>query len=149
MHTTRVRDIMTSVVEILQLGDTLDLASRLMSAGRIRHLPVVDGEQRLVGLVTHRKIASAWISHGDPANERWRDVARDIPVEMLMETDVVTIRPDASAAEVADLMVHRRIGCVPVLAEGKVVGIVTEADFVKLARKIFEREKARTEPARR
>jgi CBS domain-containing membrane protein len=116
---------MSTPVEILQLGDSLDLAQRLMKVGRIRHLPVVDGQQRLIGLVTHRKLLSAWVSRG-------------IPVEMLMERDVVTTWPGAPAAEAAHLIETRKIGCVPVLDEGKVVGIVTEADFVRVALKYFE-----------
>jgi CBS domain-containing membrane protein len=142
MYLTRVRDIMTPVVEILQMGDSLDLASRLMSAGRIRHLPVVDGEQRLIGLITHRKLLAAWVSHGDPTHERRRDLAREIPVEMVMESDLITTWPDAPAWEAAGLLEKHKIGCVPVLDGGKVVGIVTEADFVRVARKMFERETA-------
>jgi CBS domain-containing membrane protein len=129
---------MSTPVEILQLGDSLDLAQRLMKVGRIRHLPVVDGQQRLIGLVTHRKLLSAWVSHGDPRHERLREVARGIPVEMLMEKDVVTTWPGAPAAEAAHLIEGRKIGCLPVLDEGKVVGIVTEADFVRVALEYFE-----------
>jgi len=142
MHMTLVKDIMTPAVEVLQVGDSIDLAARLMKAGRIRHLPVVDGQQRLVGLVTHRKLLSAWLSHGDPTHERSRDLAREVPVEMVMESDVITVWPEAPASEVAGLMETHKIGCVPVLSAGQVVGIVTEADFVKLARKMFEREEA-------
>lgn len=133
---------MTEVVEVLQIGDTLDLATRLMRAGRIRHLPVVDGRQRLVGLVTHRKILTAWVSHGDPGHENVRDVARSIPVEMVMERDVLTTWPDAPASDAAHLLENHKYGCLPVLDDGKLVGIVTEADFVKFARKFFEREDA-------
>jgi CBS domain-containing membrane protein len=132
-----VRDMMTSVVEVLSIGDTIDVAARLMDLGRIRHLPVIDGEQRLVGLITHRKILSAWVSHGDPGHENRRKIAREIPVEMLMETDVITTEPDEPIGQLAALMETRKIGCVPVLEDGKVVGIVTEADFVKMARKLF------------
>jgi CBS domain-containing membrane protein len=139
---TTVRDIMSSPVEVLQVGDTLDLAQRLMEAGRIRHLPVIDGEQRLIGLVTHRKLLGAWVSHGHPAREKPGDVARTIPVEMLMEKDVLTTWPEAPASDAANLIETRKIGCLPVLDDGKVVGIVTEADFVRFARKYLEREDA-------
>jgi CBS domain-containing membrane protein len=134
-----VRDIMSSPVEFLEMGDSLDLAQRLMAAGRIRHLPVVDGQQRLIGLVTHRKLLAAWVGHGDPAHERPREIARAIPVDMLMETNVLTIRPDAPAAAAARLIEREKIGCLPVVESGKLVGIVTEADFVHLARKLLER----------
>ena len=137
MQVSSARDIMTSVVEILSVGDTVDLAERHMRLGRIRHLPVVDGEQRLVGLITHRKILAAWLSHGDPRRENAPSVARDVPVEMLMETDVISVEPDTPVETVAELMESHKIGCVPVLEAGRVVGIVTEADFVKLARRLF------------
>jgi CBS domain-containing protein len=139
MTKTLVKDIMSTPVEFLEVGDTLDLARHLMRAGRIRHLPVVDGEQRLIGLVTHRKLLGAWVSHGDPTHERPRAVAREIPVDMLMETNVVTIGPDAPAADAARMIEKRKVGCLPVVdQEGKLVGIVTEADFVHFARKLFE-----------
>jgi len=138
MKTTLVRDIMSSPVEFLEVGDSLDLARHLMQAGRIRHLPVIDAEQRLIGLVTHRKLLAAWVSHGDPTHERPRAIAREIPVDMLMETDVVTIGPDAFAADAARTIENRKVGCLPVVEHGKLVGIVTEADFVRFARKLLE-----------
>jgi CBS domain-containing protein len=114
---TLVKDIMASPVEFLE----------------------VDGEQRLIGLVTHRKLLGAWVSHGDPTHERPRAIAREIPVDMLMETDVVTIAPDAPAADAARIIEKRKVGCLPVVdQERKLVGIVTEADFVRFARKLFE-----------
>jgi CBS domain-containing membrane protein len=137
---TLVSDVMSDVVEVLQAGDTLDLAERLMRAGRIRHLPVVDGEQHLVGLVTHRKILGAWVGHGHPLKERHQDIAREIPIEMLMEKNVLTIWPGAPAAEAARLLETNKIGCLPIVDDGKLVGIITEADFVRFAREHLERE---------
>ncbi len=133
---------MSSPVEVLQLGDSLDLARRLMEKGRIRHLPVVDGKDQLIGLITHRKILGAWVSHGDPAHESLSDVARRIPVEMLMEKEVLSTWPEAPAADGAQLMETHRIGCLPVLDEGKVVGIITESDFMRFARLYLERQES-------
>ena len=137
-HHLRVRDIMSSPVEFLEMGDSLDLAQHLMQAGHIRHIPVVDGEQRLIGLVTHRKLLGAWVGHGDPMRERPGEVAREIPVDMLMETDVLTTTPDAPAAKAALVIERKKVGCLPVLDGGRLVGIVTEADFVRVARKALE-----------
>jgi len=138
MTKIHVRDIMSTPVEVLAVGDSLDLARHLMKMGRIRHLPVVDGDQRLIGLVTHRKLLAAWVSHGDPKHERPRAVAREIPVDMLMETNVVTASPDMLAAEAAAVLERKKIGCLPVVDGGKLVGIVTEADFVSYARRLLE-----------
>jgi CBS domain-containing membrane protein len=135
-----VQDLMTSVVETLQIGDSLDLAAHLFKAGRLRHLPVVDGDEHLVGLVTHRRILSAWVSHGHPGREKPGAVAADVPVEMLMEQNVLTVTPDTSAALAAALIESSRFGCLPVVDQGKLVGIITEADFVRFARIHLEAE---------
>jgi CBS domain-containing membrane protein len=140
MPTTTVREIMTSVVETLSVGDTLAAARRQLERGRIRHLPVVDGDEHVIGLLTYRKILEAWVSHGHPNQERPREVARDVPIEMLMEKNVLTIGPDQPAAEAAALLEGHKLGCLPVVEGGKLVGIVTEADFVRFARRFFEWE---------
>ena len=140
MPTTLVREIMATVVETLSLGDTLAIARRRMESGRIRHLPIVDGEERVVGLITHRRILEAWVSHGHPDDEDPAVVARDVPIEMLMEKNVQTVTPDAPAAQAAALLETRKFGCLPVTERGKLVGIVTEADFVHFARRYFEWE---------
>ncbi len=147
MPLTLVKDLMSSVVETLQVGDSLDMAAHLMKAGHIRHLPVVDGAERLIGLVTHRRLLSAWVSHGRPDLERPGAVAAEVPVEMLMERNVLTISPDTSAALAAALIESSRFGCLPVVDQGKLVGIVTEADFVRVARRHLEAEAAAEEAA--
>jgi len=142
-----VKALMTSVVETLQVGDSLDRAAHLMKLGHLRHLPVIDGEEHLIGLVTHHGILSAWVSHGHPEREDPHAVAAEIPVEMLMERNVLTVSPDTSAALAAALMESSRFGCLPVIDQGKLVGIITEADFVRLARKQLEAEAGSTSPA--
>jgi CBS domain-containing membrane protein len=137
MATTTVKEIMTSPVEVLHIGDTLANARLQIARGRIRHLPVVDGDERLVGLITHRRVLEAWVSHGHPNEESPAVVARDVPVEMLMEKDVLTVDPETSAAEAARLLETYKFGCLPVVARGKLVGIVTEADFVHFAERYF------------
>jgi len=143
MPTTTVREIMSSVVETLSVGDTLATARRQIQRGRIRHLPVVDGNERVVGLLTHRGILEAWVSHGHPDTENVAAVARDVPVEMVMEKDVRTIGPDTPAADAARILESHKLGCLPVVEGGKLVGIVTEADFVRFARRYLERDARR------
>ncbi|HVZ72878.1 MAG TPA: CBS domain-containing protein [Polyangia bacterium] len=142
-NVTTVRQLMTSVVETLAVGDTLGAASRQLERGHIRHLPVVDGNERVIGLITHRHVLAAWVSHGHPEDERAQDVARTVPVEMIMEKNVVTVSPDTPAVRAASLLESNKFGCLPVVDGGKLVGIVTEADFVAFARRHFEREAER------
>jgi CBS domain-containing membrane protein len=103
-------------------------------------LPVVDGEERVVGLITHRGILEAWVSHGHPDEENADIVARDVPVEMVMEKNVQTIGPQTPAADAARILETHKFGCLPVVENGKLVGILTEADFVRFARRYFEWE---------
>src|SRR3954468_20490597 len=125
MPTTTVREIMSSVVETLSVGDSMATARRQIERGRIRHLPVVDGDEHVIGLITHRRILAAWVSHGRPDDESPRIVAQDVPIEMLMEKDVHTVTPEPPAADAAALLEKHKYGCLPVVDGGKLVGILT------------------------
>jgi CBS domain-containing membrane protein len=140
MPVTTVRELMSTVVETLSVGDNLAVARRQLERGNIRHLPVVDADEHVIGLLTHRRILEAWVSHGHPNEERVKNVAKDVPVEMLMEKNVRTISPDAPASEAAALLEGHKVGCLPVVEGGKLVGIITEADFVRFARRFLEWE---------
>lgn len=133
MALTKVRDLMTVEVERLMIGETLDIAKAIMENRRIRHIPVVDAQNRLVGLVTHRDIIRSWLSHGDPVHEEPGQVAREIPVEMLMTKDVRGISPDTLAGDAADMLMKHKYGCFPVVENERLIGIITEADFVRFA----------------
>jgi CBS domain-containing membrane protein len=73
------------------------------------------------------------------------EIARDVPVEMLMEKNVQTVTPETPAASAAEILEVHKYGCLPVVSGGKLVGIVTETDFMRFARRYFELE-ARTAP---
>ena len=89
--------------------------------GRIRHLPIVDREGKLLGLVTQRDLLAA----GEHL---------DRPISQVMQSDVTTVSPDTPAYEAAYLMLRDAIGCVPVTeSDGRLIGIVTDTDFVRVA----------------
>jgi len=140
MPMTRVKDIMTDVVETLQMGDTLAQARRQIERGGIHHLPVCDADEHVIGLITYHRILEAWISHGDPDRESPAQLASDVPVDMIMEKDVLTVDADATGAEAARLIAKHKIGCLPVTSKEKLVGIVTAADLVNLALRYLEQE---------
>jgi CBS domain-containing protein len=124
-----VKDIMQSEVTTLRLDDNLDIADDIMTLGRVRHLPVVDAEGRLVGLVTHRDLLKASVASvlnlGRGAEKDWLGA---IPVRIVMATDLATVAPQTSIGEAVDLMITRKIGCIPVTENGKLVGLLTESD---------------------
>jgi CBS domain-containing membrane protein len=90
--------------------------------------------------LTHRQVLEAWVSHGHPEREDPALVARDVPVEMIMEKDVLTVKPETRASRAAFLLQKHKFGCLPVVQRGRLIGIITEADFVRFARRLLERE---------
>jgi CBS domain-containing protein len=133
-----VRDIMTSEVTTLERNDKLTIADDVMRLGRIRHMPVLeDDEKGVAGMVSQRDLFRGALvralGYGEVARRR---VMNTILVKEVMTTDVVTTTPDTQLAEAARLMVERKIGCLPVVDNGDLVGILTEGDFVELATKL-------------
>ena len=130
--TKTVRDIMNTEVTTLGRNDSLQVARDIMTLGRIRHFPVVE-EGRLVGVVSQRDLYKASLGsvmkYGEKAQ---RAFLEGIAVKEVMNEPVVTIAPHASVQEAAQIMIEKKIGCLPVLEGPKLVGIVTETDMLKL-----------------
>ena len=131
MSVMTVSDLMTSDVEALRDFDTLDVAGALMHLGRIRHLPVTDEQGRLTGLVTHRDLLGAASELLQSSGGQFDD--SKVPVSDIMIREVETVTPDTPALQAAQTMMQYKFGCLPVVEDEKLVGIITEADFVVLA----------------
>ena len=131
----KIRDIMTTPVTTVEPSDTVAFADELMKVERVRHLPVVDGDV-LVGLLSQRDVLSTGIPLiNDPSDEEDYEFKRKLEVRTVMRGGVETIGPDADAIEAANTLLNQKIGCLPVVDERHhLIGIVTEADFVRLAR---------------
>jgi len=123
-----VGDFMTKDVATARDSHGLHVADELISIGCFRHLPVVDAEQRVIGLVTHRGLLAAQHS----VLSRAAKYGASVKVGDIMEPDVWTIEPSASQLIAARTLADHQYGCLPVVEDGKIVGIVTEADFLKL-----------------
>jgi CBS domain-containing membrane protein len=134
MEGLRVRDVMTSEVTTLQRNDKLTLADDIMRLGRIRHLPVVDENGQLAGIVTQRDLFRGALAKALGYGERaQRQLMDTLVVKEVMTSEVITTTPDTPLAEAAHLLVERKIGCLPVVEAGRLAGIITEGDFVALA----------------
>jgi CBS domain-containing protein len=131
----KVREIMTTPVTTLEPNDNLAFAEELMTVERVRHLPVVDGDV-LVGILSHRDIAAASIPlTNDPSTEQDLKAKRRVRVDEVMHHDVETVSPDEDAVKAADILLAQKVGSLPVVDERHhLVGILTETDFVALAR---------------
>jgi CBS domain-containing membrane protein len=128
MRALLVNEIMTTDVVTLDVDENLDVADTVMNLARIRHLPVVN-EGKLVGLVTHRDLLAAQASTMTPED---RDLNKYVMARQIMRSDVRTVAPDSSILDAARLMQEFKYGCLPVVDDGQLVGIITEADFLDL-----------------
>src|SRR4051794_13598539 len=122
-----VRDAMTPDVVTLDRNESLLIADDVMRLGRIRHLPVVDSDGTLVGIVSQRDLFHSGLLRALGYGTRAKQHALELLVlKEAMKTDVVTIAPDAPLAEAAQIMLARKIGCLVVVEHEQIVGILTE-----------------------
>jgi CBS domain-containing protein len=125
----KVEHYMTTQLFTVREDELLKMIAFLMERNEIRHVPVEDDQHRLVGLVSYRSIlrmVSDMGSEGDKAAT---------PVKTIMEVDPVTVTPEA-----IDLMRKKGVSCLPVLKDEKLVGLVTEADFMPIAYELLEKQ---------
>jgi len=135
----RVADLMTRSVCTLTPFQSLPLAEALMGLERIRHVPVVDDAGGLVGLVTHRDLLAAKLSALTPlSNDERSTLELLVPVSKIMRTEVWTVAPGTLAVVAARIMRDHKFGCLPVVSEGKLVGILSEADLLTLVTSALE-----------
>jgi len=124
-----VREIMSRPVFTVRSTDTLREAWELMRDQRIRHLPVVDESGRLVGIVTDRDLRGA-----SPSKLIFheKDLALlEAPISTVMSQDVETAHPLDPIEETALTLVKKKIGALPVVDTGNLVGIVTTTDLLR------------------
>ncbi len=126
-----VRDLMSRPVHTLHHTANLAEVNALMAGSRIRHVPIIEDGCTVVGLVTHRDLLRRAMGGGEHLPESIRGpYLRSLPVAETMTRTVVTTGPDVLLVEAAQLMMRRKYGCLPVVENGRLVGILTEADFV-------------------
>ena len=122
-----VKDSMTREVVALPPQSTAGEALALCRERRIRHLPVL-ADDRLVGIVSDRDLRSATPALGDPSRA---EALGRILVHEVMAREVATAHPDDPIEEAANAMRERKIGCLPVIEDDALVGIVTSSDVME------------------
>ncbi|HSG46626.1 MAG TPA: CBS domain-containing protein, partial [Longimicrobiales bacterium] len=133
----RVEQYMTTHLFTVHEEELIDLVAFLMDRKQIRHVLVEDDEHRLTGIVSYRTLLRMISQDGGAG-------ARDRPVREIMETDPVTATPETTTLEAIELLRRHRVSCLPVVKEGRLVGIVSERDFMPIAYHLLE-ERLRTE----
>ncbi|MDQ0339118.1 acetoin utilization protein AcuB [Caldalkalibacillus uzonensis] len=123
----QIEEVMKRKVITVSPDTTIGEARRLCQEHRIRHLPVVEGE-RLAGIISDRDLRDALPSVIQKEIEA--DEIYELPVSSFMKKDVITIHPLDCIDDAALTLYTAKIGCLPVVSQGKLVGIVTESDIL-------------------
>ena len=128
--------IMSTDLVTIRPDENLAAARALMHDKRIHHLPVVDDQEELIGLVTLTNVLAATDSFLRDDDSRIH--AKEIVVKDMMVTDVATVDEHASLRQAALFLERHRIGCLPVMSGDKLMGIITDTDFVGVAINLLE-----------
>ena len=131
-----VGQFMATDLFTLRPNDLVDLAASVMDWRHIRHVPVEDEHGHLVGLVTHRGLLRL-LSRGTQQN------SGPLTVGEIMVTDPVTVSSTTPTLEAMDLMRQNKVGCLPVVDDGQLIGIVTSYDFLDASARLFKEQLTR------
>jgi len=126
-----VKEVMSKDVKTIRSSDTVKIAAQVMTQENIGSLVVVSGSGEVVGIITERDILTDVVVEGKNPG--------DLRVEEVMSKDLVTVEPEKSLEDAADIMTEKEIRRLPVVAEGRLVGIVTTADLVAHERRLMEK----------
>jgi CBS domain-containing membrane protein len=132
MRDLRVRELIEGGVRTVGRNDKVSDADALMERHRIRHLPVLDEDGSLAGILSRRDVSRTTLQRGFGYGEVAREkIFARLLVKEVMTNRVETVAPDALAADAARRMMELKIGCLVVVEGDRIVGILTETDFVR------------------
>jgi len=129
----RVEDFMTTDLFTVQKDDLIDLVAELMDWRQIRYMPVEDSQGNLVGLITSRLLLRYY------ARQHSFNKTEGITVKDIMVNKVITISPNQTILEALRTMRTNKIGCLPVVKDKELIGIITEMDFLRISGRLIER----------
>ena len=140
----KVKDLMQTDIVTLRTNDTLDIAEDIMSLGRLRHLPVIQIGNRLVGMVSQRDLLRASLSSALNVSaykrQQWLE---KIAVRDVMSKGVVSVEADADIKDALDVLLGEKFGCLPVVEAKKLVGVLTETDLLEYLQRLLQEGKGK------
>jgi CBS domain-containing protein len=126
-----VKDVMKTQLVTLNADSKLGFANDIMYLGRIRHLPVVKGES-VVGILTQRDLYRSSLTSILTNWKENKEFLDSIKVSEVMTKNVVTVAPDATIEEAAQIMIDKKVGALPVVRDkNTLVGLITETDVLQ------------------
>ncbi|MFN8319380.1 MAG: CBS domain-containing protein [Saprospiraceae bacterium] len=126
-----VGECMETDIFTVQQTDIIELVAEMMDWRKVRYLPVEDGKGKLAGLVTSRLLLRHFVKN--------RNSKKAFLVSDVMIKNPYTVTQDASLLEAMKIMKENKIGCLPVVNDGELIGVITETDFLKISTRLMER----------
>lgn len=127
-----VEEFMTTDLFTARKEDLIEFTGNLMDWRRIRYIPIEDDQKHLVGLVSMRMMLR---EYSKAVTEDFEIVNR--PISEFMIENPITIHPEASIMEAMNIMQDQKIGCLPVVKNSRLVGIITEDNFMNITRRLL------------
>ena len=127
-----VGQFMATDLFTLRPGDIVDLAANVMDWERIRHIPVESDDGRLVGLLSDRVLLRLL------AGGYGKRGGKPVLIQDVMKADPVTVQPGTTTLEAIQVMRENKVGCLPVVDKGRLVGLITERDLIDVAAELLE-----------
>ena len=128
-----VAQLMATDLFTVRPDDLADLAASFMNWRHIRHVPVEDNDGRLVGLISHRDLLRL-LAEGMLTRSK-----KAVTVKQVMKRELVTVAPETPTLEALRIMRECKVGCLPVIENGRLVGLITAYDFLSLSAQIIEK----------
>ena len=129
-----VGEIMTNDVITLEKSDPISKAVSTMTENNIRHIPIVDTEKQLLGIISQRDVLKAGADNSD------KNTVGAITVSEIMTEKTLTTHPKESLRAAGLTLQKHKYGCLPVIDGNKLVGIITDTDFVSIAINLIEQQ---------
>jgi CBS domain-containing protein len=129
---TFVEEFMTTDLFTVQEDEPIELVANLMDWKRVRHIPVENEQGRLVGLVSCFEVLRRL------ERNLGEGITEPLPVSAIMDRDPLTVGPETRTLDAIALMRRERVDCLPVVKQSRLVGILTERDFIAVSARLLE-----------
>ena len=134
-----IEEFMTPDPYTLRQSDSINDAWEVMIGKHVRHIPITDEDNHVLGLVTQRDVLAATAPGAiREAKTASHEVKSDLTLSEIMIRDVTVIRKEDSLRQAALYLQTHKYGCLPVVVDGRLVGIITDSDFIEIAINLIE-----------
>jgi CBS domain-containing protein len=130
-----VNEIMSTELITLEPGDSVSKAAETMTKNNIRHIPIVGHQNQVLGIISQRDVLKA-----GALSDQINTPALDVPISEIMTKGILTTHPKDSLRAAGLTLQKHKYGCLPVVDNAALVGIITDSDFVGVAINLIEEQ---------